>query len=78
MTKEMFETMQQWQQGGGNRTMELKFGSAGNNDSEEFWLYDFDYQAGAFVKTVEDIHALDLKAKAIANLQERLAELQTI
>ena len=78
MTKKMFETMQQWQQGGGNRTMELRFGESGNNDSEEFWLYDFDYQAGAFVKTIEDIHVLNLKAKAIATLQERLAELQTI
>jgi hypothetical protein len=78
MTKQFFDELNQWQCSfESRRSVTIQFGSPTDQNHESVYIYDYDLQEGAFVDNVNDLLALDLKAKRLQSLHEELSKLET-
>jgi hypothetical protein len=78
MTKTFFDELNQWQSSlDSRRSFTIQFGSPTDQNHESVYIYDYDLQEGAFVGTVGDLLALDLKVKRLQSLHEELDKLET-
>ena len=78
MTKDFFDTLNQWQCSYGTRRgVTIQIGDAFDRNSEIVYAFDYDLKEGAHVENVDDLLALDLKAKKLQSLHEELNRLET-
>jgi len=76
MTKDFFDTLNQWQQAPGRRTVQITLGDSLDKNYLNVWVYDFDAMEGLHLKSEQDLEGLDLKAQKRETLTKQLEALE--
>lgn len=72
MNKEFFDCLQQWQQDGFGKSVEITFGGPSDKDRISVWVYDYNLMAGTNVGSIAELESLDLKKVKMNELQNNI------
>ena len=64
MTNDLLIALQMWVlEAGQSRHVCIEMGESMNPSFEKIWVYDYNYQEGLHIQTIEDLENMDLKEK---------------